>query len=60
MDCNAYFVYYTVMTGSEDQNRPIYGQILTYIYIYIYIVVGLFTSVFSMSIQAGCLGSLLG
>ena len=33
MDCDLDFVYYTVMTGSEDQTRPIYMDKYLHIYI---------------------------
>ena len=44
MDFDPFFVYYTVMTGSEDQTRPIYGQIL----IYIYMLLSVYLQVFFM------------
>ena len=50
MEFDPCFVYYTIMTGSEDQkiDLSIWTYIHTYIYIYIYFV-SLFTNVFYVS-----------
>ena len=51
MDYDPCFVYYTVMTGSEDQrlDLSIWTNIHTHTHTHIYIFAGLFTNVFNVS-----------